>query len=171
MATRGISILKGIEAREVTTLLNKAYCDEWLAYYQYFVEAKVVKGLMKDAAIAELNQHAADELRHATMLVDRIQQLGGTPVLHPKDWLTHSNCGYEAPEDPDVLTILDQAIKGEQCAITTYSEILDITRNKDIVTYDIVSQILADEVEHEEDLQALYDDISEFVAEIKKTMR
>lgn len=171
MATRGISILKGIEAQEVTTLLNKAYCDEWLAYYQYYVEAKVVKGLMKDAAIAELDQHAADELRHATMLVDRIQQLGGTPILHPKDWMNHSNCGYEAPEDPDVLTILDQAIKGEQCAITTYSDILEITRNKDIVTYDLVSQILADEVEHEEDLQALYDDISEFVAEIKKTMR
>ena len=39
---------------------------------------------------------------------------------------------------------------------------------KDIVTYDIVSQILADEVEHEEDLQALYDDIHEFIDEIKK---
>ncbi|WP_373035344.1 ferritin-like domain-containing protein [Sulfurimonas sp.] len=171
MATRGISILKGIEAKEVTELLNKAYCDEWLAYYQYFIESKVVKGIMKDAAIAELNQHAADELRHANMVADRILQLGGTPALHPKDWMTYSNCGYDAPEDPNVLSILEQSIKGEQCAISTYSALADITRGKDIVTYDIVSQILADEVEHEEDLQALYDDIHEFIAEIKKNIQ
>jgi len=167
MAKRGISILKGIEAEEVIRLLNKAYCDEWLAYYQYFVESKVVKGIMKDAAIAELDQHAADELRHANMVADRILQLGGTPVLHPGEWMQHANCGYEAPNDPDVLAILDQAIKGEQCAIDVYADIAEITRNKDIVTYDIVSQILADEVEHEEDLQALYDDIEEFIGQFR----
>ena len=170
MAKRGISILKGIEAEKVTELLNRAYCDEWLAYYQYYIESKVIKGLMKDAAIAELNQHAADELRHANMVADRILQLGGTPILHPNDWTKYSNCGYEAPENPDVLAVLEQSIKGEQCAISVYSEIADITREKDIVTYDIVSQILADEVEHEEDLQALYDDIHEFIAEIKKNI-
>jgi bacterioferritin len=45
-----------------------------------------------------------------------------------------------------------------------------MTRDKDIVTYDIVSQILADEVEHEEDLQALHDDITEFVEGLKGTL-
>jgi len=170
MAKRGISILKGIEATEVVNLLNKAYCDEWLAYYQYFVEAKVVKGIMKDAAVAELIQHAADELRHADMVCERILQLGGTPILHPNEWTKNSNCDYEAPEEASVLSVLEQAIKGEQCAISVYSSLADITRDKDIVTYDIVSQILADEVEHEEDLQALYDDIGEFIAEIKKNL-
>lgn len=168
MAKRGISILKGIAAKEVIDILNKAYCDEWLAYYQYFIEAKVVKGLMKDAAITELNQHGADELRHATMLSARIIQLGGTPIMHPGEWLVHSNCGYDAPTNPDVRVILDQAIAGEQCAITAYSNILDIVREKDIVTYDLVSQILADEVEHEEDLQSLFDDIEAFISQFKQ---
>jgi len=167
MAKRGISILKGIEAEEVVRLLNKAYCDEWLAYYQYFIEAKVIKGIMKDAAIAELTQHAADELRHATMVADRIIQLGGRPALHPIEWIENANCNYEAPENPDVMSILEQAIKGEQCAIGVYSNLAELTKEKDIVTYDIVSQILADEVEHEEDLQALSDDIVEFVEQIK----
>lgn len=170
MARVGNSIIKGIEISEVITMLNRAYADEWLAYYQYFIEAKVVKGLMKDAAIVELNQHAADELRHATMVADRILQLGGTPLLHPSDWLAQTNCGYDAPHNFDVVAILKDAIKGEQCAISTYSHIVDITRNKDIVTYDIVSQILADEVEHEEDLQTLHDDITEFISDIKKNL-
>ncbi len=168
MASRGISILKGIDVEEVIARLNRVYCDEWLAYYQYFVEAKVVKGLMKDAAIAELTQHAADELRHATLISDRIIQLGGTPILHPRDWFTHANCAYEAPVDGSVMRVLEEALRGEQCAIGIYSEFAIFTRDKDIVTYDIVSQILADEVEHEEDLQALYDDIQDVLASLRQ---
>lgn len=171
MARVGNSIIKGIEVSEIINLLNRAYADEWLAYYQYFIESKVIKGLMKDAAIVELNQHAADELRHATMIADRIIQLGGTPLLHPQDWLTQTNCGYDAPKDFDVVKILQDAIKGEQCAIRTYSNIAEITYNKDIVTYDLISSILADEVEHEEDLQGLHDDITEFVADLKKNLQ
>jgi len=167
MAKRGNAIIKGIEIDEVVRLLNKAYADEWLAYYQYYIESKVIKGIMKDAAIAELDQHATDELRHADMVAQRILQLGGTPLLSPKDWFTHTNCGYEEPKDFDVVAILEDAIKGEQCAITTYSDLAEMTKDKDIVTYDIVSQILADEVEHEEDLQALHDDITDFVDSIK----
>jgi bacterioferritin len=171
MARVGNSIIKGIEVSEIISLLNRAYADEWLAYYQYFIESKVIKGLMKDAAIVELNQHAADELRHATMIADRILQLGGTPILHPQEWLTQTNCGYDAPKNFDVVKILEDAIKGEQCAIRTYSSIVETTRNKDIVTYDLISSILGDEVEHEEDLQALHDDITEFVADLKKNLQ
>jgi bacterioferritin len=46
-----------------------------------------------------------------------------------------------------------------------------MTKDKDIVTYDIVSSILADEVEHEEDLQSLHDDITEFIADIQKNIK
>jgi len=170
MAKRGNSIIKGLEIDEIIKVLNRAYADEWLAYYQYFIEAKVIKGIMKDAVIAELNQHATDELRHANVVADRILQLGGTPLLNPKDWFTHTNCGYEEPKNFDVVSILKDSIKGEECAISTYSAIADMTRDKDIVTYDLVSEILADEVEHEEDLQSLYEDITEFVTDIKSSL-
>lgn len=170
MAVRGNSIIKGVEISEIIRLLNRAYADEWLAYYQYFIEAKVAKGIMKDAVISELTLHAADELRHATMVADRIVQLGGTPLLNPQEWFKHTNCGYEEPSEFDVVAILEDAIKGEQCAISTYSSIADIVKDKDIITYNMVSQILTDEVEHEEDLQALHDDISEFIYNIKKSI-
>jgi bacterioferritin len=167
MGKVGRSIIQGIEAEEVIALLNRAYADEWLAYYQYFIESKVVKGIMKDAAIAELNQHAADELRHATMVANRIIQLGGAPLLHPKDWLTQANCAYEAPENPDVFKVLEQAINGERCAIGVYSKLAQMTNGKDIVTYNLASSILADEVMHEEDLQALYEDIEGLIRQIR----
>lgn len=166
MGSFGRSIVKG-NVDEIVTLLNRAYADEWLAHYQYWIGSKVVKGIMKEAVIAELVQHAADELRHATMVADRIIQLGGTPLLHPKDWLSNTICGYDAPENPQVLEVLAQNIKGEQCAISVYEKISNLTKDSDIVTYNIANQIMADEVLHEEELQALQEDILGFIETFK----
>lgn len=157
MGKRGIELVGG-DVNKILALLEKAFADEWLAYYQYWIGSKVVKGPMKEAVITELVQHAADELRHATMVADRIIQLGGTPLLHPTQWLEKTNCGYDAPENPFLKAILDQNIKGEQCAIGVYKNLMEVTREVDFVTYNMVLQILQDEVEHEEDLQALAED-------------
>jgi len=158
MGTRGREIV-GMDVDELIKLLNKAFADEWLAYYQYWLGSKVVKGPMKEAVITELTEHANDELRHADMVANRIIQLGGEPILNPKEWYDFTNCGYDAPTDPVVYDILKQNIKGEQCAITVYKDILEITHGKDPVTYNMALQILEDEVEHEEDLQSLLEDI------------
>ena len=158
MGTRGREIVgKGLP--EVLEILNEAYADEWLAYYQYWLGAKLVKGPTKEAVIAELVQHAADELRHADMVAMQIIQLGGTPVTTPEGWYKWTNCGYDAPEDPFVAKILEQNIKGEQCAISVYSALEEMTRDKDPLTYNMVLSILQDEVNHEEELQALLEDL------------
>lgn len=162
MGTKGREIV-GVDVKKLIGLLQKAYSDEWLAYYQYWLGAKVAKGPMKEAVIAELTQHAADELRHADMVTMRIIQLGGTPVSKPEDWPKFSNCGYDAPDDPHVKKLLEQNIKGEQCAIGVYKSLVDFTEGKDPVTYNIALQILQDEVEHEEDLQALQEDLQDML--------
>lgn len=167
MGTRGREIV-GMDVNELLTLLNKAYADEWLAYYQYWLGAKLAKGPMKEAVMAELLQHSADELRHADMLTTRIIQLGGVPVPDPRDWFKMTNCGYDAPSDPYVRVLLEQNIKGEQCAISVYKTLLEKTLNKDPVTYNIVVQILQDEVEHEEDLQSLLEDMDLMIQENKR---
>jgi bacterioferritin len=166
MGKIGRSIVR-MDVEKLLKLLNKALADEWLAYYQYWIGAKVVKGPMKDAVIAELTLHATEELSHAELIATRIIQLGGTPVLSPELWLKITNCGYDTPSDPYVEIILDQNIKGEQCAIHTYSKLLDITREADPVTYNIVLTIISQEVEHEEDLAALKEDLELMIARRK----
>lgn len=166
MGSKGQAVIK-MDVKKELELLNKALSDEWLAYYQYWVGSKVAVGPMREALVAELVQHATDELRHADMVTDRIVQLGGTPVLEPKKWYDLTNCGYDAPDDPYVIKLLEQNIKGEQCAIETYSKLLDIVGDKDVVTYNMVVQIMSDEVEHEDDLQALLEDINSMMAHMK----
>ena len=169
MGTRGREILKsfGINIDELAGMLNRVYADEWLAYYQYWIGAKTAVGIPREAVVAELTQHAADELRHAGLVADRIIQLGGTPLLEPKQWYDLTNCGYDAPKDPEVRALLEQNIKGEQCAIVQYKKIIDYTRDKDPVTYDIALRILEDEIEHEEDLENIKEDIEVMLTKLK----
>ena len=158
MGSKGREIV-GMDVEKLLSLLNKAFADEWLAYYQYWLGAKVAKGPMKEAVTAELIEHANDELRHADMLSNRILQLGGMPVTKPENWYQMTNCGYDAPEAPGVMALLKQNIKGEQCAISVYKSMMEVTKEADPVTYNMALQILQDEVEHEEDLEALQEDI------------
>jgi bacterioferritin len=136
--------------------LNKALADEWLAYYQYWIGAHVITGAMKSEIIKELDEHANDELRHATMIAKRIIQLGGTPLLEPKAWYSHTGCGYLVPKDFQEQKILSQNIDGEQCAIRFYSKLLNSLKNSDSATYKMLKEILRDEIEHEKDLQKLF---------------
>jgi len=159
MGTLGREIVD-TNVEDLVKLLNKAFSDEWLAYYQYWIGSKIVRGPNKEAVIAELTLHATEELGHAVLLTTRSIQLGGTPVTKPEDWYKLTNCGYDAPDDPSVIKVLGQNIKGEQCAIKTYNSLLKKTRDKDPVTYNIILGILQMEVEHEEDLQALLEDIT-----------
>ena len=158
MGTKGREIVK-MDVDKLLNLLNKAFADEWLAYYQYWIGAKVAEGPMRGLVASELEEHAGDELKHAGMLTERIIQLGGTPILKPEDWYEMTNCGYEVPDDPNVKALFEQNIKGEQCAIDVYKSLLDTIGNKDPITYNMVLEILEDEVEHEEDLQAIQEDM------------
>jgi bacterioferritin len=158
MGTLGRSLV-GKDVDRLIELLNKALADEWLAYYQYWIGAKVAAGPMRGAAVAELEEHATEELQHALMLVERILQLGGTPLLSPNDWFEMTNCGYETPDDPYVGVLLEQNIAGEQCAIEVYRDLMDFTKDVDAVTYEMALEIMTDEIEHEEDLQALQEDM------------
>jgi bacterioferritin len=159
MGTKGREIV-GLDIVELLETLNKAFADEWLAYYQYWVGAKIIKGPMAGAVAAELVEHAEEELSHAEMLAERIIQLGGTPLTHPQEWFDATTCGYEEPTSEFVTDLLAQNIKGEQCAIEVYHKLMALTEGKDPVTYHMALDILEDEIEHEEDLQALEEDLS-----------
>lgn len=71
---------------ELLNILNVAFSEEWLAYYQYWIGAQVAKGPMRKIIAEEFIEHANEELKHAQWLSDRIIQLGGTPVIDPDEW-------------------------------------------------------------------------------------
>ena len=151
MGKKAKEIVK-IDVKKLIDLLNKALADEWLAYYQYWVGAKIVNGNLAQEAIKELVQHANDEKRHAEMLTEHIIKLGGLPILDFADLQIISGCGYIVPPmSGDIKTILEQNIEGERCAIKFYKDLLTQVQDYTELEKDIVI-ILKDEEEHERDL-------------------
>lgn len=135
-------------------MLCEAFASEWLAYYQYWLGAKVVTGPTADKVREELMAHAREELDHAGMLADRIVKLGGDPVIDPALWCEWSPCEFDAPTNGFVAAILQQNLAGEECAIDAYRKILD-SCGADRETFAIVKKIHDKEVEHARDLEKL----------------
>jgi len=167
MGKRGIEILS-VDVQELLKMLNAALSEEWLAYYQYWIGARVMEGPMRSEIEPELLVHADEELNHAVMVVNRIIQLGGTPVLTPEDWMKLGGCGYDAPTDPYVEAILNQNLNGERCAIERYQGIAEFTQGKDHSTHQMATQILNDEIEHEQDIEDWIMDIARMKEDLKK---
>ena len=167
MGKSAVKILK-LDTKKLIKMLNEALSEEWLAYYQYWVGARLMEGPMRSEIEPELLIHATQEFNHAVLVVNRIIQLGGTPVLNPSDWPKHGRCEYESPEDPYVETILNQNLRGEQCAIQRYKEIADFTNGKDHTTHQMATTILNEELEHEQDIEDWLIDIQRLKDDIRK---
>ena len=152
MAKESVAILSGkIDVVEVLAELNAALSEEWLAFYQYWVGALVVKGTMRGDVQREFQAHALEEFEHARLLADRIVELEGMPVLDPKQWFELAKCPY-----------------GERCAILRYQSIASLTDGKDFTTCDMAKHILAEEEDHEQELQDFLDDIAHMKSYVSK---
>lgn len=167
MGSRAVQIAN-LDVEKLVKNLNEALAEEWLAFYQYWVGARVMEGPMRSEVEPELLVHAQQELNHAVLVVQRIIQLGGTPILNPKDWFDHAKCAYEAPTDPYIEEILKQNLNGERCAISRYQDIAEMTNGKDYSTYQMAVTILNEEIEHEEDIEAWIKDIERLKEDIRK---
>ncbi len=151
MGEKGKEII-GLPVDQVIAELLKAYSDEWLACYQYLISAWRLAGLNAPEVMEELKKQGMQELEHAEELAKRILELGGEPVLNPKDLLTTSECGYISPpkSQADVKQVCKDVVQAERCAISAYKKLADFTFGKDYVTHQLALHILAEEVAHEE---------------------
>ncbi len=136
----------GEKVGEIVGELNKALADEWLAYMQYISASRLVSA---PQVIKEFEAIAKEELEHAEELTERIIQLGGTPIVDPKQFYEKTNCGYEVPT-AHTMNTLNAALKGEECAIKVYDRIAKLTHDTDPITYQLVLHIMGEEIDHEQ---------------------
>ncbi len=151
MGRKAKEIVKA-DVQEVISDLNKAYADEWLAHYQYWLTAQWIRGMDADTLKEVLLQQSADELTHAETLANRIIQLGGTPVMQFDQLTATAKCGFKAPPSnpADLKQVIQNVLDAEACAIESYNALSEKYRTSDIVTKEIFEDLLEDEVEDEE---------------------
>ena len=142
-----------IDLEELLKVLNEAYAEEWLAYYQYWLGAKLAYGRERVSVVAEFKEHAGQELKHADWLADRILQLGGTPAISPEEWGRLARCRYMPPKVTDVQTLVKENLASERCAVERYQRLCEMTEGKDFETFRISRKILKEELEHEQEME------------------
>ena len=147
----------GIDLKDLIKDLNKAYCDEWLAYYAWWYMSQTVDGKGYEDMGEFLGKIAKDELEHATELADRIVKLGGLPVNNLNDIEKNANNPYPGVMKNlhDYDTIIKLVTAAEAGAIEVYNKIAKKTFGKDHATYQLVTHIMEEEIGHEETFENL----------------
>lgn len=142
----------GVDLKELIADLNRAYCDEWLAYYAYTYAAATVSGKGYEDMEEFLKKIAAEELEHQGELADMIVKLGGMPIANPMELEKNANAPYPAPpkKTDDYDKIIEFVLDAEGGAIEVYRKIAKKTFGKEDVVYQLVTHIMSEEVNHEE---------------------
>jgi bacterioferritin len=146
-----------LSLKELVKELNKAYCDEWLAFYLYWYMSQVVSGKTYAGMKEFLEKLAKDEFEHAGELAELITKLGDVPTANPMEIEKHANAPYMMPpkNTADINRIIRIVLEAESQAIEVYSKLAKKTLGKDPVTYQLIAHILSEETEHEEMFESL----------------
>jgi len=148
--------ISNIDAKTLIAAYEDALAEEISAWYAYTIVAPFLQGPNHLEIEEEYQDHAKDEFEdHAMWLMERINQLGGSPVhmLAPWEMQRVASHKYIRPIPPyDVIKSLDQNIQAEKDAIETYMKLEKLTRDTDISANNKMKAILADEQEHLQDL-------------------
>jgi len=132
---------------KIVASLKRMLTQEHACAIRYATHAAVVSGPYSETIATRLKEIASDEVLHAEKLRLRILALGGELTLDVRT------------EDLKPATTLEEIlsinIDEEKGAIRAYGEILESISMSDVLLFQTLQEILRDEQEHLEELEAL----------------
>ncbi|WP_227376602.1 DNA protection during starvation protein [Haladaptatus halobius] len=148
---------RGGDPEELREKLVDAIGAEFTTYYYTTLRCHLAghedyKEITEDARL--------EDRAHFELVFPRVFELGGRLPNDIRDFADRVSCpDAELPtpqggDEPDVTQmdtedILEILLEAERCAIRTWSEVCDMTRDCDPRTYDMAQRILNEEMDHE----------------------
>jgi bacterioferritin len=137
---------------KVIEQLNRALREELTAINQYFLHAEMCENWGYGKLSRYIKKQSIDEMKHAETLMERILFLDGTPSMDQLALTIGSN----------VKGMIESDLKLEIEAVSMYNEAVRIAfENKDNGTRDLFVDLLKDEEEHVDWLEAQLHQIEE----------
>ena len=142
----------GKNAPVIIDMLKKAYCDEMQIFHYFWYIGINMEGIGLVTYAPALKTQATGELTHAELLSNRISELGDKAPSDPAVWKTQGNIGVLDPVQYLTLrAALEKGLEFEGKAVKNYNNIAKkALEYNDFVTYNLATQILADEVKDEQ---------------------
>lgn len=139
-------------------VLNSLLADELTAINQYMVHSEMCANWGYEKLHRMIEKRAITEMRHAEKLIGRILFLEGIPIVSN---LREMHIGGTIPEQ------LENDRAAEEGAIKAYNEAIKLAGEvKDYATRTMLEQILNDEDQHIDEIEALQDQISQMTLPI-----
>jgi bacterioferritin len=142
-----LSEAKRAEREELIGLLTKAYWMEIETVMSYLANSINPDGVRAREVVEHLDKEVQEELGHAQQFGARIKVLYG---VVPGSFDFQAEQKYLQPPDQqtDVIHIIKGVIEAERGAIEHYDKIVEFCDDVDLVTQDMVIDILRDEQGH-----------------------
>jgi bacterioferritin len=133
--------------------LNELRSTEITSYLQYKQHAYMAVSLFSAGMKEEFTAHVNQELQHAEILAERIQQLGGVPVFDPEEIAEKGrNVGIEPKQGHTLTEMIGEDLILERQQIERYTALAREILTSDPVTWTILVQILAQTEKHAAEL-------------------
>jgi bacterioferritin len=135
------------EREQLIEMLTKAYWMEIETVISYITNSINPDGVRAQEIIESLEEDIQEELGHARRFGERIKELYG---VVPGSLDFHAEQSYLQPPDEqtDIVHVIKGVIEAETGAIEHYNRIVEFCDDKDLVTQDMVIDILHDEEGH-----------------------
>jgi bacterioferritin len=135
------------EREQLIEMLTKAYWMEIETVMSYVANSINPDGVRAQEIIESLEEDIQEELGHARRFGERIKELYG---VVPGSLDFHAEQSYLQPPDEqtDIVHVIKGVIEAETGAIDHYNRIVEFCDDKDLVTQDMVIDILHDEEGH-----------------------
>ncbi|MEX1255729.1 MAG: ferritin-like domain-containing protein [Dehalococcoidia bacterium] len=141
-------------SKKLLDAMNEALSEELASTIQYLWHHIQARGIHSAAIAGVFKETAMVEMKHAELIAERIDLLGGTPTT-ALDAISPGSHG-------DVTRMLRDNVKAEEKAVAAYRQLVQIARDQDDpVTRVMLEEILADTEEHSHALSKLLADTSD----------
>jgi bacterioferritin len=135
------------ERHQLIELLTKAYWMEIETVMSYISNSINPDGVRAQEIIESLEEDIQEELRHARQFGERIKELYGV-VPGSLDFQAEQSYLQPPDEQTDIVHVIKGVIEAETGAIDHYNKIIEFCDGLDLVTQDMVIEILHDEEGH-----------------------
>ena len=135
------------ERDQLIEMLTRAYWMEIETVMSYLANSINPDGVRAQEIKESLEEDIQEELGHARQFGERIKELYGV-IPGSLDFSAEQSYLQPPGEQTDIVHVIKGVIEAETGAIDHYNRIIDFCDDKDLVTQDMVIEILHDEEGH-----------------------
>jgi bacterioferritin len=135
------------EREELIGMLTKGYWMEVETVMSYLANSINPDGVRAQEIVESLEEDIQEELGHARQFGERIKELYGV-VPGSLDFSAEQSFLQPPERQTDIVHVIKGVIEAETAAIEHYNRMIEFCNEKDLVTQDMVIEILHDEEGH-----------------------